>query len=756
MAYYQNENEDENKDTAQGMNSQEQSQSSTSPVQLSSPTSATAGSGPTTSGINSQIQAPKGTAKSSSGSGPGFANYAQANKGKAQESLNSAVAQNVANAGQTATNAINQASQQFNTRADQGALGGQQSRSTAVSDVQGTVDSARNLTAGNNVDQSQQDRFKQVINAQYTGPESLRQAGLYDPAAQKAQTAQNLADNSKTATGREELLRQLYQQRGDYTAGLNKLDSALLNASQQGVHNLQNVAQAQGNIGQKLDQAQIGSANQAQNLTNEVKDIRNQSRDVFSEGKAAEEAATEERLAGVIENWEELPEYFRDIIRNQAKTAGTVSKELASQNTAEINKIKADSGYDNIVKQITTQQTQLANLNKQLKSALLREQAFGVNSGNSSKIKNQINALNSTLSNLNKQKSTIDKQISKVQTPKNTNNDATFFNSAEAAMLGINSGEGLYNLGANAIKSGVADKEKLISKDEQARQAALASLAGLDLSNQLDTNLLYNNAEKAGTQTALDALDLAGTRANINAAEEAFRNLAEKTNLTGTGRGKASKGNAFGSKSRTATAKFTGNVEDFLNKAGYDTTSELSSGQNVAGQEALLKAAMQIANQEGAALDPSYLQGVMQNIGGGLTGNADVVGNFQDQMAGLGLGGIADALQGVRNTAGDVYGDIAKYNPMNITADAIGKALGLGGITSGITSAISGIDTGALKKKAQAKANAAAAKDLQKKYTNFLDAQGFSNRVGVADTATTNARLDALQALLANLDKTNT
>src|SRR5690606_36333023 len=97
------------------------------------------------------------------------------------------------------------------------------------------------------------------------------------------------------------------------------------------------------------------------------------------------------------------------------------------------------------------------------------------------------------------------------------------FNSLEAATLGLSSGEGLYNLGANAIKSGVAEKDRLISKDEQARQAALAQLAGLDLSNQLSTNLLYDNAERAGTQTALDALDLEGTRKAINEAEQNFQ-----------------------------------------------------------------------------------------------------------------------------------------------------------------------------------------------------------------------------------------
>ena len=145
--------------------------------------------------------------------------------------------------------------------------------------------------------QDQVSRFQEVINAKYQGPESLRQAGLYELASDKVNKAQNTINQSKTATGREEMLRNLFAQRGDYTQGLNKLDAGLLNASKEGVSALNQAAQAQGNIGQQLDQAQINSANAAQNRASEIKDIQEQARQAFSTGKAAEEAATEERLS---------------------------------------------------------------------------------------------------------------------------------------------------------------------------------------------------------------------------------------------------------------------------------------------------------------------------------------------------------------------------------------------------------------------------------------------------------------------------
>lgn len=719
MAFYQN-NEDEEENSSQGMNNKNEEQK-TAPVQLSSQTG--------TVSSTTSVPSPKAPKSASSGSAPGFQNYMSANQGKAQDKLNSAVSGNVAGIGKQAQNSINQATTQFNQQADKGALGGQQSRDTAVQDVSNVVNTARNATApaGNpavaaqnnaqqvptlgthnltqeqalwydqNVDrengtintsqtgkigtpesfqtppaaetspfdpmnvfdQSQKDRFSEIINAQYKGPESLRQAGLYQLASGKVQNAQDTLNNTKTATGREELLRNMYQQRGDYTSGLNKLDSALLNASKQGVQNLQNVAQQQGNLGQKLDQAQISSAATAQNRASEVSNIQEQARKAFSEGKTAEEAATENRLKELIgvdaegnldgSNWNALPEYLKNIIR---------------------------------------------------------EGQGGAN-----------------------------------------------FNSFEADLLGVKSGEGLYNLGENAIKVNQYDKNKLISRDEQLRQAALASLAGLDQSNRLDTNLLYDNAALAGTQSSADALDLEGTRAALNSAEQDFRNTAEGTNLTGQGSKKVSRGNTFGKKTKTYNASVGGNVGDFLEQAGYNLDSEIGSGQsNIANQKSLLNAALQASDTNRTDDANDALASAAGSLASGTIDPTQNLTGVLDEY----LPGVGTAIQDGRNLAGDLYSDLGQYNPINLVGDQIGKALGLGSLTGGISGAISGIDTGAMKSYGSAIAKEQAIRDLQNQYSGFLDNQGFDNRVGVVNNEATTSRLSALQELLANMDKTNT
>jgi hypothetical protein len=673
MAYYNNVEDKEQDDASQGMNQTAQ-QSPTQPVQLSGQSS-TIGSAPgsTPKPANTSPGKP-----ASSGSAPSFQNFAKANQGKAQESLNSAAAQNVTNQSQMASSSINQANTQFGQRVDQGSLA---NRQNALTDVQNTVQSARNIAAGNAVDQTQQDRFKEVINAKYQGPESLRQSGLYNKASQAVGTAQTSLDNTKTALGREDLLRNMYQDKGNYTSGLNKLDSALINSSQQGISNLQNAAAQQGNLGQKLDKAQIGSINASQNRSNEINQIKQQARDAFSTGKTDEEKATDIRLSKVVEDWEILPEFYRNIIRQSA-------------------------------------------------------------------------------------------------------GGPTNFSTFEAASLGLNSGEGLYNLGADAIKSAQHDKTRLISKDEQARQAALSQLAGLDMSNQLDTNLLYGDADRAGTQSALDALDLKATREGLNAAEQQFRDTARATDLMGEGFKKVSRGNAFGKKTKTYTANVGGNVGNFLEQAGYNLDSQNGAGQNVAASNDLLKAALAASSYGRNNADAEDNQKVIESTGKGAAagastgaafgpkgaaigaiigagagsivgaGTGDSLQMYSDLLRGMGGPGAAvgKGIQDVRSAKGDAAEDILKINPF----DNIGSKLGLGSLSSGISGAIRGIDSGAMKRYGSAVAQEKAIQDLQNKYSGFLDSQGFQNRANVVDNQQTTSRFSALQDILASMDKSNT
>lgn len=647
MAYYQNsEDEDQN---VQGMNQQPNAQGQGNAPQLSSGNSAPmASSGPIATGAAAPA-APKATSSGMSS----FQNIQKANQGIATDKLNTAAGNLVSNQAQKANTGINQATTSFGQKVETGTLA---NRGQALQDVKDVVQQARNVTTDNSqIAQPQQTRFQEVINSKYQGPQSLRQSGDYQNASGDVSKAQTMLGQAQNSQGREELLKNLFAKSGSYTQGLNKLDAGILNASQSGVQNLQNIAKAQGNVQNKLDEAQIASANLAQNRTQEIADIRDQSRTAFSEGKSAEEAATDARLASVVKDWDKLPEYFRELIRNKE-----------------------------------------AN-NAAAKDSMFQSLTAAQNDPNTSP----------------EQKLAINKQLADLGSRFNPN--AVTLNSAEAGILGVGAGEGLYNMGTDAIKTAIADKERLISKDEQLRQSVLSQLAGLDQSQILDRGLRYSNAEKAGTQDALDALDTAGLRSALNEAEGDFQTYAEGANITGSG----SKKNKSSGKRYYASQ--SANIGDLLKKSGYQF-DDIGADTPVADQQ-LLRNLGNVVSSDVTA-DP-------KGISGALAGATDPLTNMGDGQS--------------------LAQNYLDYVGMGTGINAVTGALGLGSLGT----SLGGLFGASSSKASKNKAKQIAFKDLQNKVNSALDSQGFENRFNVSNDAKTNERVASLQALLASLDKTN-
>ena len=789
MAYYNNlENEDEN---TSGMNKPVEPQNGqTAPVAISS--------GIQTGTLTSAAPAPVAKTKTpSSGSAPGFQAYSQANLGIAQKRLENAAAKRVSEQGQQAESAIGRATTSFGKQMEQGSLA---NRGQAVQDVAGITSAARAVTAApreqqaspslaDRLGQENINRFQEVIQARYKGPESLRQAGLYQQASGKVEEAATGARQAQTAGGREEMLKRAYSQRGDYTQGLGKLDAALLNASQQGVKNVQAAASAQGNIAQKLDKEQVASAAQSQSRAREIAGIQEQARKAFSTGKSAEQSATEARLDAMLvtpvtdsagntilkadgkpmTQWDQLPESFKDIIRNKS----TSNKAMLDAETA---RIKGDT-YAGIV-------SQAAAAKKAMEKAELADKMSALYGANLSldgasqyqapqytpeeiaayqaKMKKQYQDAQAAYQGLSGQQAVFDKQIQEATNLYNPN--AVVFNPFEAETLGIQAGEGLYNLGPEAIKQGVAERARLVSRDEQLRQAVLSQLAGLDTQNRLDTGLLYADAEKAGTQSILDSLNLAETRKGLEQAREGFESLAQGTDITGEGKKKVSRGNMFGKTTRTYNAKVGGNVGDFLEQAGYDFDAAPYTGTTEGGEN-LLRAALQAsrrsdnskavdreaANAQLAATAKGAATGA--TIGGSIGGpaGAAIGGSIGTAIGGYVGSGTIDPIQQYTNLF-QGYAPVVGQTVADIRNIAGGLTKGLGKDISG---AVSGIDTGAMKAYGSAIAKQKAVEDLKSKYSQFLKAQGFENRAGIAQNEEVNKRAVALAQLLANLDKTN-
>ncbi len=531
------------------------------------------------------------------------------------------------------------------------------------------------------LDEELKQRFADIINARYKGPESLRETGAYDETLNRVNKAQDLATMAKTAGGREDLLAQLYGRDGSqYTRGMSRLDAALLNTNADALQGVQTQAKQLGGMRDQLSRSNVDSMLSARNRSAEIADIRQKGRDEFSSQRTAEEKLTDDRIAQAQQQGKDFVNYFRDTVGQ-------------GQGTTNLNLL-------------------------------------------------------------------------------------------EAALLGVNSGEGIYNMGSDFIKEKQLEKEALVSKDEFARQNALAQLAQLDQSRELRQNSLFTDADKAGTQAAIDALDVEGIRSGLNAEEQAFRDAAQDANISGSGKGKASKGNMFGKKTKTANSTIRNNVGRMLEAAGYDMDSEI--GQNAArsilSDEQATSRFLTGANTSRDVSADGTLQGAATGAASGASigsaggavgaaigagagaqlgaymgsGTMDPYQQQEDVLRSLGLAPIADSMRAGRDIAATGVDAAYDYSKITPAGALLNKIPGMSGLASNVSSAIRGIDTKGLAKKAKAKADTAARKDLLKNYQNYLTGQGFSNRLNVsANDPASLARLSALQNILGGMDKTN-
>lgn len=634
----------------------------------------------------------------------------------------------------------------------------------------------------------QQQRFAEIINAQYAGPTSLQQAGLYEPVAERVRTAQETALKAQTAGGRESLLRDIFGRGRDYTRGASKLDALLLNTTQEGVEQLQQEAQEAGLSQQRLQALQNLTSSEAENRAREIQDIRQGARTAFTEARTEEEQAAEQRIDSLIKTpvldeqgqpvlkrdgtpmteWDRLPEYFRNVLANKAQGVADIKQEAIST---------LQEQYKEPIQQQQQLSTQKQALEKELQNLKGSQPSDGAQFRRMvtrmREVENQLQTINSQLQAVTGSQDYQDYQKALADAQRISENQL-ILSPEEAAVLGIRAGEGLYNIRPEDIQTAQAERARLITKDELARQLALSQLAEQDVSKELQKDLLYTDLEKAGTQDLLSSLDVEGFRRLLDEAQQGFQTAAEQATLTGTGSKKVSRGNWRGKKTRTYGAQVSGNVADMLRQAGYDVGAEApeaarsllsdrdllnrylegtstsrdviggSSVEDLAQGAALAKGAATAAQGLGSAAAATGALGagggaaLAGSLGAGALGGVAALDLSQDVLEALGIQGASEAISDIRNIAASPLRGIASAAGSNVIGDVF---RGLGGF-------VGGIDTGAMKAYGSAVAKDLAIQDLQNKYANWLASQGFENRANIADTETTRARSAALQDLL--------
>jgi predicted metal-binding transcription factor (methanogenesis marker protein 9) len=591
----------------------------------------------------------------------------------------------------------------------------------------------------------QQQRFAEIINAQYQGPASLQQAGLYEQAAQSARSAQQAAQLTQTALGRGQLLKDIFGRNRDYKG---KLDALLLNTSQQGVSDLQKQAEGAAKAQEVLQAEQNLSATRAAQRAAAIEQVRSGARTAFTEGRGAEEQAVEDRIDSLIKTpakdesgnpipkmdaegkpildadgkpvyqteWDRLPEYFREAIRKAPElnraTQEEGLKELERSSGLSIKR------FDELPGQISSIQSRLQQLQRDIPQG--SRIPGSASAAEQTRMRNQINELTKQLQGLQTEYSSYSDFGTQLKNLRDMNMNQVQLSPEEMAVLGVKSGEGLYNLGQGLIENVEARRERLITKDELSRQLALQQLAGLDLSKELQKDLLYTDLEKAGTQDLSSSLNTERIRELLNKEREDFRDRAEEDVLVGSGTKKVTRGNWSGTRKKTYYAEQSGKVADMLREAGYDVSAqdEEAIGSMLSDKQALENFLGATSTSRGDS-GSMYAEGGARTAAGAATG-AGIGAYFAAPWLGAGIGAAAGSLIGDNSTLSNFVGDLG------------------GGRMSASSMARVGRGT----------AKELAIKDLQNKYKNYLEQAGFSNRLAASQDPQVLARMEGLKNLL--------
>ena len=499
-----------------------------------------------------------------------------------------------------------------------------------------------------------EERFKEILNAAYGGPRNLYDIQGYDKALSNTREAERRLGMVSDRGIQQDLLDTTFKGQGrDYTSGLRGLDQLLLGTPER-LQQLQQTKKGIGSVQDVMSQAENLARLTSSERSDLIDQIKQQSRGQVQNVASARAGQVDERLANVVQNWDKLPQYFRDAI---GKGQGNVG-----------------------------------------------------------------------------------------------------LSDVEAAILGVNTGEGLYNtvkdVGINnLIQANKAEKEQLVSKSEQSQLAELQRLAqmGQDYGVQgsgLDYKSAYQDAERAGTQTAFDAINTQKLREYLNEAENKFRDTAGKTTIAGTGVGASEYKDWKGkTKLKYERANISANMKDVLSKAGYDFNAvQEAADKGNPESKAILEAAAGLARGEGSDSLKEIPEETMAAIYG-------MYGPILGQKYLGDLGKVAEAPIKAVGKISDKVSEIDK------NLGGIGNLFTMGGLNFA-TGALGGL-TGSSKAKAVDTAYQYALQNAQKDLAKNTQAQlqnvGFTNRFDVnADNEAARARRLQLAQTLAQLDPTNT
>lgn len=572
--------------------------------------------------------------KASSGMFTNIQKYTQANQGGGAR-IAGAVQQNLKKQSQVGQTKLANVQKQFQTGMDKasGRAATAAGREKALQDVTAYTQQQAGMTPENELTNFDEETFKDILNKQYSGIQSIRETQGYQDAKSEYDKLQNRLGMAQDPNQTQSLLKNVFGRTArPYTSGASSLDTLFYNTSDQA--NKMKQSQAFQDIIDSsktaLTDAEVQSGKLLSDRMQAIDKLRTGAQQAFSDVAQQRSGDIEGRLDTVEADWDTMRDYFRDVLRGQ----------------------------------------------------------------------------------------TGDIQLSE----------------AEAKTLGLSEADQFFNLTKdenieNLIKSREFERDRLISSKEQenlARLQALSNLAGLEGDYSFKTDYM---SDKAGTMSALDALDTENVRNQLNKAMADFRKSAQQ-DLTGEGWGYDRYKSGFRSKNIKEHRTAKGSLDDILSDAGYQYKQVGSDNK------ADLDFLKSIADRN---YKPTQLTGRVEDYlsGKNWIGSDDPIGDYTK------YGG------SVIDSAGSI---ISGLDPTEKLLDSVGLGkLSLGNLTQSL-GRMFGSDKGAKIARARQRAQKIANQDLANKLEAQLRNEGFYNKASISQE---DLRAEALKNMLGKLDLTN-
>lgn len=261
-----------------------------------------------------------------SGSWTNLDTYLNANKDNA-ETMGNTIASNITNAGSAVRTGLQDTQTDYNSMVDKGTL---KDLDTAKAESENIVRQARVNNQDSQINDDQVNRFKEVSNATYAGPNSLDASQYFADTQTKFNKANDYQNNAKSDEGRFNLLQEMFS-RPSYSQGQKSFDNLLIQGNQQAKTNIQGAADSLNDLQSSWDKANTDASDVAAERLAATNDARNYAQNSLSTNRSERTNEVDSSLADINNRWADQYNEYNNLLSNYGGGELALTKEQADK-----------------------------------------------------------------------------------------------------------------------------------------------------------------------------------------------------------------------------------------------------------------------------------------------------------------------------------------------------------------------------------------------------------------------------------------